>query len=79
MKSPLSILGSNSTKESIIELISEKWPLSAKKIHNILRKDYHLSLTYQATHKALKELNQKKTNDSNWFKILQRRTLPTNA
>src|SRR3989344_136975 len=59
MKSPISILGSNSTKENIIELLSTKYPLSAKKIHNILKKDYNLSLTYQATHKSLTELNKK--------------------
>ena len=58
MKVPLSILGNNSTKEKIIEILSEEWPLSAKKIYNKLTKNYRLSLTYQATHKALKELNE---------------------
>jgi len=58
MKSPLSLLGSSSTKANIIELLSEEWPLTAKKVYNQLTKKYSLSITYQATHKALKELNQ---------------------
>jgi len=50
------IPGSSSTKEKIIELLSEKWPLTAKKIYRNLLRNYRLSITYQATHKALKEL-----------------------
>ncbi len=51
-----SLFGGSSTKEKIIEILSKNWPLSAKKIYNQLLKEYHLSITYQATHKALKEL-----------------------
>src|SRR3989338_6355575 len=58
MEPSLSIIGSSPTKESIIKILSEKWPLTAKKIHNILKKDYSLSLTYQATHKSLTELTK---------------------
>lgn len=55
-----SLFGGNSTKEKIIELLSKNWPLSAKKIYNQLQKEYHISITYQATHKALKELFESK-------------------
>ena len=53
------IFGTDSTKGSIVELLSREWPLTAKKIYNNLIKNYHLSMTYQAAHKALKELIEK--------------------
>ena len=43
-------------KDCIISILSNKWPLSGKKIYNIIRKQYELSVTYQAVHKALKQL-----------------------
>ena len=55
-----SLFGGSSTKEKIIEILSKEWPLSAKKIYNQLLKDHKLSITYQATHKALKELLESK-------------------
>ncbi|MDO8460430.1 MAG: hypothetical protein Q7S74_04935 [Nanoarchaeota archaeon] len=54
----LSMLEGDSTKERIIGVLSVTWPLTAKKIHNALRKEYNLSLTYQATYKAIKELTE---------------------
>lgn len=53
-------LGNSPTKESILEILSEEWPISAKKIYKILTNSYALSITYQATHKALQELVEKK-------------------
>jgi len=52
-------LAGNDTKEKIIEILSLEWPLSARKIFMRLTKSYHLSITYQGTHKALKELENK--------------------
>lgn len=52
----LSVLVGNPTKEKIVEVLSASWPLTAKKVYNILKKDYRLSLTYQATYKAIGEL-----------------------
>ncbi len=63
MATHLSILGSNSTKGNIIELLSNKWPLTARKIYKKLARDYALSITYQAVHKALKELTENKVLD----------------
>ncbi len=45
-----------STKDAIIEILSSEWPLSLKKIHNAIKKKYAISVTYQATHKAINEL-----------------------
>ena len=53
------ILGTDSTKNSIIELLSQEWPLTAKKLYNKIIKECHTQITYQATHKALKELLEK--------------------
>lgn len=56
---PFSVQG-NSTKEKIIEIVAEQWPLTAKKIYKQLTKQYRLSLTYQAAYKALQELTENK-------------------
>ena len=51
-------LSNSPTKEKIIELLSNRWPLTAKKIYRSLLKEYNLSITYQAIHKSLQELIQ---------------------
>lgn len=58
---PASFLGASPTKSNIIEILSKKWPLGAKKIYGELTRNYHLLITYQAVHKALKELTENKT------------------
>ncbi len=50
-------LGVNPTKQLIIEILSGEWPLSARAIYSKLTKKYQLSVTYQAVHKALKEMS----------------------
>ena len=52
---------SKNTKTAIIELLSKEWPLSMKQIHSLIKKKYCLELTYQAVHKAIKELLSQKT------------------
>jgi hypothetical protein len=42
-------------KSLIIKVLSEEWPLSARKIYNALRKDFHAGFTYQAVYFALRE------------------------
>jgi len=51
-------LSNSPTKERIIELLSNNWPLTAKKIYMSLAKEHNLSITYQAVHKSLQELIQ---------------------
>ena len=46
----------SSTKKLIIEILSSEPPLSLNIICNQLRKRYGINLTYQAVHKAIKEL-----------------------
>jgi len=58
MKIPNNILISKntSTKDSIISILSDNWPLSAKQICNKVQKNGNGGVSYQAVHKALKEL-----------------------
>ncbi len=51
----------HSTKQKIIDLLSNEWPLSAKQIHEKLQKLYALEISYQAVHKTLKEMEEEKT------------------
>lgn len=45
-----------SSKEKIIDILSHEWPLKAKVIHNKLQKEYGKTISYQGTHKIIKEL-----------------------
>jgi len=61
----------SSSKEIIIQILSEEWPLSSKQIHSKIRR-YGKSVSYQAVHKTLKELiknNVLKRSDSKKYKI----------
>lgn len=49
-----------SVKDSIITLLSVSWPLNAKKIQFLLRKERGISVSYQAVHKSLIELEEHK-------------------
>ncbi len=46
------------TKSSVIQLLSEEWPLSSKEIHNQLCRKHSFSGSYQAVHKTLQELEK---------------------
>ena len=49
-----------STKQKIISILSERWPLSAKQIYENLKKHYSANISYQAIHKMIKELEEEK-------------------
>lgn len=46
----------SSTKDGIIEILGGEWPLSARKIYFVLKKNYNLACGYQAVYKAMQEL-----------------------
>src|SRR3989344_5955197 len=50
------IAAQKGTKDLIIEILTENWPLSAKEIANGVQKNYPGNITYQAIHKSLGEL-----------------------
>lgn len=48
------------TKDQIISILSRRWPLNIKKIHNQLKKQYRSPTTYQAVHKAVLDLEKQR-------------------
>jgi hypothetical protein len=50
-----------STKEKIITLLGQKWPLSAKEIYHSITREQATEITYQAIHKTLNEMLEEKT------------------
>ena len=56
---------SKSTKDMVISLLSQKWPLSAKEIYNSMRREFGAEFSYQAVHKILNELQQEKILEKN--------------
>ncbi len=47
-----------SVKFAIVEILSMEWPLSLKALHYLLSKKYALNVSYQAVHKAIKQLTE---------------------
>lgn len=58
----LPMMGNNkkTVKDHIINILTYEWPLSARKLYNILQKRYTLNMSYQAVHKSVKELLEQK-------------------
>ncbi len=54
------IYGSSKGKDLILEVLSSRFPLSAKLIYYTIKKQFGSCLTYQAIHKFLKELTKQK-------------------
>lgn len=44
------------TKQKIIGVLSNEWPLTAKQIYDRLQKEYGTNISYQGVHKIIKEL-----------------------
>jgi predicted transcriptional regulator len=49
-------LGSTSTRDKIISLFARRQSLSTKEVLSELKKSFAVNVTYQAVHKALKQL-----------------------
>ncbi|MBU0636219.1 hypothetical protein KKE06_04300 [Candidatus Micrarchaeota archaeon] len=45
-----------SSKDAIIHVLSEQWPLTAKQLFSVLKRSYGFTVTYQALHKTLSQL-----------------------
>lgn len=48
--------GQPNTKQAIISILSNEWPLSAKQLYQKVTKETNKQLTYQAVHKILNQL-----------------------
>ncbi|MBM3199634.1 hypothetical protein FJZ53_01765 [Candidatus Woesearchaeota archaeon] len=49
----------STTKDYIISVLGYDWPLSAKKVYNLIKKKYGHDVTYQAVYKTIHELIEK--------------------
>jgi hypothetical protein len=60
-----------STKDTIIAILSREWPLSAREIHNRLKRERAVEVTYQAAHKKLQEMLKEKAleRDSGKYRL----------
>ncbi len=45
-----------SSKERVVNILSEAWPLTGKQVHERLTREYSQKISYQGTHKLLAEL-----------------------
>lgn len=54
--SPVTVPENNSTKNIIISILSNDWPLETKKIFTTIRKEFGKNISYQGVHKTLNEL-----------------------
>jgi len=52
----IAISGVKGTKAQIIHALCEEWPLTAKQVHNALKRRHSSASSYQAVHKAAKQL-----------------------
>ena len=64
----LGIIAEKGTKNQIIQILSNEYPLTAKKIYERLQKQYSSTISYQGVHKTIKELEknsiiERKNND----------------
>ena len=48
-----------SSKELIVKILCEEWPLSVRQIHERMKRTHAVDCTYQATFKQVKELAEK--------------------
>lgn len=48
----------NSLKKKIIDILTHKWPLTINEIHLIIKKELYLKISYQAVHKAIKQMKK---------------------
>ncbi len=57
--SPAEFKGEGKVKDAIVAVLGCRWPLSLKSIYFAVTKEYAFRVSYQAVHKALKQLVQK--------------------
>ena len=53
-------IGKEKVKDVVIKILSHEWPLTIKKIYYKIKKEYNLGVSYQAVHKVVNQLVEKK-------------------
>ncbi len=52
-------MGKRNVKDLIVNSLAIEWPLTLKKLHNLLKNKYNVSVSCQAVYKALQEMTRK--------------------
>lgn len=58
--SPYNFEGQGTAKDAIVSILSQEWPLTMKEIYFAAVRQHALNVSYQAIHKATKQLVQQK-------------------
>ena len=58
--SPCNLKGQGTAKDAIVSILSSEWPLTMKEIYFAAIRQHALNVSYQAMHKATKQLIQQK-------------------
>lgn len=58
------LLNLETTKGQIVYCLCNEWPLTAKRIHQHVKRDFRHTLSYQAIHKTLQDLTREETIES---------------
>ncbi len=53
------------TKDAVISILTQKWPLTSKEVFNSLKKEHSFNGTYQATHKTANQLLDERILEKN--------------
>lgn len=51
-------LSGRDLRDSVLSILTEEWPLSAREIYKRVSKDYKINVTYQGVHKAVRHLEE---------------------
>jgi len=49
-------LSGRDLRDSVLSILTEEWPLSAREIYKHVSKDYKINVTYQGVHKAVRQM-----------------------
>ena len=58
--SPCNLEGQGKAKDAIVSILSQEWPLTMKEIYFAAVRQHALNVSYQAMHKATKQLIQRR-------------------
>ncbi len=61
MRIPTTINMKADTRDAIVSILAQKWPLSAKEVYSEAKETHGLNITYQGVHKVLNQLVDERT------------------
>jgi len=60
LASPRELEGQGKVKDTVVSILGKDWPLSLKEIYFAAIREYGMAVSYQAVHKATKQLAESK-------------------